>query len=698
MSAKTLLLTCSITFIVAFATACENETLVTKIDPNNPGSQRTDGVLFSLPETVVIAEVPLSKVDSTPGLFSKWTGFFYPELTPNDYITEEKTTFKVGAPTFTTRGQTDPKNVYLAHIKAKRFETKTLLLEMNEDGIIVREEASSKDETIDIVTSGLKTAASIVAPLLPGGFGAAADKRVVNRCTADELFPELTPAQKIALSANDLARACFEVQLSKEELALYEVLDPAYHTFLRNTFGYALLTYFARKDTGTSSAKPSGIEFFFTLNKDQRDFIIKALSSPAAIQEFIRAKTAYDKIQALRARREDLIAKDTPSAVNTSTNLELKLKEVDAQIKNTEQAYFLGSSSEASANAKFEFKPSAGDLTQHLFTYAAGGSKPGVCAVSNEGSTFKAIWPRKFGDAVCRAPASHLLELGDFRDLEKLRARFNSVAPGAPALPPGAVPDLVSIFLYGQLTPGTRVLLQTKPTSPQARKYLTSALITDLNTVVNNGASIYGAALFANEKLSTGSLDLLAKPMLSAAEIRELNRSLIDDVYSNEIYRQRAWASRQVSLELSGRSAGMAQSVDNAQLKEPGKRGFPYRVPASSLAKLMDDKEEKGRSELRIAQLGPVQTLPAGLGGRRASYKITYYDASGAIKIFDMSADALIQKQNITDLTDAATSLRDSETAKLKRETEILKAKKEKLDAEKALKTAQGEPSLTPTP
>ncbi len=63
-----------------------------------------------------------------------------------------------------------------------------------------------------------------------------------------------------------------------------------------------------------------------------------------------------------------------------------------------------------------------------------------------------------------------------------------------------------------------------------------------------------------------------------------------------------------------------------------------------------------------------------------------------------MASDALIQKQNVTDLTDAATTLRDSESARLKRETELLELKKKKLDAEKALKEAQGELSPTPSP
>ncbi len=63
-----------------------------------------------------------------------------------------------------------------------------------------------------------------------------------------------------------------------------------------------------------------------------------------------------------------------------------------------------------------------------------------------------------------------------------------------------------------------------------------------------------------------------------------------------------------------------------------------------------------------------------------------------------MSADGLIQKENITDVADAATILRDSGAARLKRDTELLDLKLKKLEAEKALKEAQPQPSPTPEP
>jgi len=242
---------------------------------------------------------------------------------------------------------------------------------------------------------------------------------------------------------------------------------------------------------------------------------------------------------------------------------------------------------------------------------------------------------------------------------------------------------------------------------------LLAALLADLKTVIE-GANIYDdTRAFQSVDLSGATLELrkeIAKldalPTLTSEQtasraqlIIRLNRSLLDDAYPKELYRQSVWAAHKVSLSIDKKTAGLATSVGGQNLRENGKRGFPYRIAAVTMAKVLDDEIEMGRSSVRIAQFGPVQSLPANLGGRRSSYKITYYDSTGAIKVFDMSADALIQKSNVTDLTDAATTLRDSEAAGLKRETELLELKKKKLDAEKALKeAAKEEPSPSPSP
>ncbi|HEV7397599.1 MAG TPA: DUF4831 family protein [Pyrinomonadaceae bacterium] len=706
MSATKTLLICTLCFVVTLSSACKTETLVTKVDPNNPGTQRTDGVLFSLPETVVVAEVPLTKTASSPGVFSEWTTFFYPELTSDNYTTEEKTSFKVGEPTFTTRGQTDPNNVYMAHIKAKQFETKTLLVEFNDDGIIARVEASSKDESIDIVTSGLKTVASIAAPLLHVGSPGAPLNNVAVKAAAetDEQY--------------------FMKHLSEQDQALYSALSQKARDFLRYEFGFPFLVYVAQM-SGSTDDNSAGIGFFLTLNEKQRNFIsakphttnfCPALPPPPPgivpppapapagqncldpdqLIDLVKALAAYNKIQTLRLQREKFVGEPTPPQVANSTNLEFRLKQLDDQITAIEHTYFLGTSSETTAKAKFEFKPGGPGVAtanQNFFVYAAGGGKPGICAVNPEISgNFKAVWPKNL-KGECHA-AGPQFEAGDFHDLKKLNDRLKKAATGGAA----AAADPVSVYVYGQLTGPTQVAVNGPAETPLERSTLRNALIADLNLLVAGG-SIYSPATFAKVNLSSDTIKLLNTPGgVPVADVHKFNRLLLEDAYAQELYRQNAWTGRQVAMVVDAATPGIAQTVRTASLTESGKRGFPYRVPASTVARLTDDGIEKGRSDVRVAQFGPVQTLPANLGGRRSSYKITYYDASGAIKVFDMSADALIQKSNVTDLTDAATTLRDAEATRLARETDLLTKKKAKLDAEKALKDAQGTPTPTPSP
>lgn len=726
MFVKKIALVC--TLLVLFS-ACGSETLVTKVNRSEIGTQAGNGVLFSLPETLVVAEVPVSRVSSSPGMFHQWTEFFYPELSSSNYITEEGIKFKLGTPAFTTRGQTDPDNVYMAHIKSRKFETKTLLLEFNDDGIVARTEASSKDETIDVITSGFKTAASIVAPLLPFGSGGNAVG-----------FTDLDRPD----NASD--EAVFKSRLTPRALALYNSLSDDYRKKLREYFGYPFLVYVA-ETSSREGTNTDAMELFFTLNEVQWRVVERmprstnpcpslppgeradanapdaapneensrpagnkrsrtkpvatpspAVAPPAAaaaappvnclaadtLVELARALKAYSRIQQLKSKRQDYLNETTPAQITNTANLEFRLKQLDEQIKTLEQTYFLGTTSETSATAKFEFKPTSADMDHDLFKYSAGGPKPGICSVENEDpGVFKALWPKSLqGDCYVASPN---FQASDIRDLKGLAKKLDA----------GAAGDPVSAYLYTRLTNSGRLLKQTD--TPQQRDALLRALIMDLNAVVNSGASIYDATRFGSVQLSAATIKLINTPGPTPAP---LNRLLIEDAFAREIFKPAAWSPLQVTLRVDDPPPGFAQTVQAAQLTQTGKRGFPYRVPALTMARLIDNGVERGRSDVRVAQFGPVQTLPAALGGRRSSYKITYYDASGAIKVFDLSSDALIQKSNVTDLTDAATTLRDAEAARLKRETEILKARKEKLDAEKALREAQeaAEPSPSPTP
>jgi hypothetical protein len=130
-----------------------------------------------------------------------------------------------------------------------------------------------------------------------------------------------------------------------------------------------------------------------------------------------------------------------------------------------------------------------------------------------------------------------------------------------------------------------------------------------------------------------------------------------------------------------------AQIVKNAMPKlTSNKQGFYYRVPMSTIAKLVitkkaDNKEAKdelGRYNCLVAQLGPTLALPPSAGGRRTKYLLDLYETTGALKNFTMGKDALFQGSDIDNTGTAAKAIVDAndELLKLKRKQEIEAAKK----------------------
>jgi hypothetical protein len=123
--------------------------------------------------------------------------------------------------------------------------------------------------------------------------------------------------------------------------------------------------------------------------------------------------------------------------------------------------------------------------------------------------------------------------------------------------------------------------------------------------------------------------------------------------------------------------------IGDANFNTDGDHGFYYRVPAAGLVRLYeglgDQKHERGRDNLLIAQLGIIASIPASFGGRKSNYTLELYEGSGALKNFLLGSDAAIQKSNIDDIGTAAKTLSDSEdkVKKLQREKDILQLQKD---------------------
>jgi len=393
--------------ITVFFTGCfESKTVVTRVQSHVPGTPRPklNGVFFSLPRTVVKVDLPIVRTSRRAAQFSKLSPFFFSgesftkaigevinptALEPNlaNATKEEGRYYGFDDPKFSTRGEPDPNQTFMINIRGGKFETKTLMLEVTEDGIIAKAEAEAKNEAIDFFTQSLKTAVSIAAPVIP--FNLAASE---NR--------------KIALAACGNALCTFEESLSPTEEIIYSSLPQAYRDFLAQRIGLMYLAALGEHERF----------FFWTLTAKQMQYYTAnfgpatAAGYPDPASDLPRAKLAYNQIQKLIEERAKLVS-SPPEPGSPAETLAAKLKEIDTSIKSYKQAYFLGAVDQETWIGNFEFAPpAAAPYVLGLLSYS---ERNGICAITG-GKGPKGIQPPgKFmdGSGACPAGRTVLVEV-----------------------------------------------------------------------------------------------------------------------------------------------------------------------------------------------------------------------------------------------------------------------------------------------
>jgi len=107
-----------------------------------------------------------------------------------------------------------------------------------------------------------------------------------------------------------------------------------------------------------------------------------------------------------------------------------------------------------------------------------------------------------------------------------------------------------------------------------------------------------------------------------------------------------------VSLKIKRlQDAIVKQITDRTQkTNDRDERGFYYRIPALSLARIvLGDNEELHRFKLPVAQLGLTASLPVSTGGRSTSYTLALYEKTGAMQNFILGSNGLIERSTVTD-------------------------------------------------
>jgi hypothetical protein len=137
-------------------------TKVVKLPPNAP-APKMNGVFYALPRTVVKVDVPVNRVDKSPGEFADFKKCFFPN--DNFVATAETTEFSVVADKikFDTTFTPDTQQVYMIKTNGGKFETKSLELALTESGVFVKASAESNNQAIDVVTGTIKSGVGLLA-------------------------------------------------------------------------------------------------------------------------------------------------------------------------------------------------------------------------------------------------------------------------------------------------------------------------------------------------------------------------------------------------------------------------------------------------------------------------------------------------------------------------------------------------------
>lgn len=150
--------------------------------PVTKETKTESGVFYWLPRTVVVVDLPITKSVKKRTPF--WTSAGANEqnekqaiidaakielgLEKDDLFLEanEKKSFKTGVPTITTRGESDPQQLFFVKLKGGFLKNRNFNIKLTEDGLISSAESKVEDKTLEFTMKSLESFAKIAGVAL----------------------------------------------------------------------------------------------------------------------------------------------------------------------------------------------------------------------------------------------------------------------------------------------------------------------------------------------------------------------------------------------------------------------------------------------------------------------------------------------------------------------------------------------------
>ena len=209
---KKLKVSCALVVALLSAGCFKSETVVSRVDVEN-GIDKLDGVHYSLPRTVVKADIPFKREEKKPGELERFAPCFFSPEVAAERIREKSVAYSIEEPTLGYRVEPDPKEHFVVSVKGGFFEKKSLLLDYSPGGIIRKGEAEATNESLEFTLKAVKAATSIVTGII--GIPSAG----LEFKTMTESAPVLSDKQRDMTPEEKAASDCF---LKKQRVAIAE--------------------------------------------------------------------------------------------------------------------------------------------------------------------------------------------------------------------------------------------------------------------------------------------------------------------------------------------------------------------------------------------------------------------------------------------------------------------------------------------
>ncbi|MBI3683630.1 MAG: DUF4831 family protein, partial [Acidobacteria bacterium] len=410
---------------VLFQAGCSSKFVVRKLPPNPGTGTDPDGIVYTLPRTVVRTTVPVIRTDAAEGQYVEFAEFFFPEAYRKENMVmpgKAGKSFRVDKPGFETASEQDPAEIY--YVKLSRrvsdfewFNDRSGKLEISASGTLTSGEVTVTNIGPELaiaaasLATGILTRTALATPL-----GAGAPSPEVQK----KLPTYIEACKKYILSPTSQERQFFD------EIASAPGLDD----------------FPAQQDQQTFCELREPLT-----TKCDYDFIKNAKDLKALAFRFRRAAAAWRSIRDLGEALERVISSSTAAQPAQSR------AEIEALLTKRSEELFLGTAKEKAWTPIFPYRPGTHGQTV-LFSLDP---EKGVCPLAPEWKQEGLVVPSAFASSTCedksRIEVRLALERSSPNELsETARLNFTPYNPANPRGFPHRIPSItVAKVLSGSI-------------------------------------------------------------------------------------------------------------------------------------------------------------------------------------------------------------------------------------------------------